>query len=44
MEYIEQLSPKLSREVGKALKEVKEGKCLTIDMSDRKKVKKLLGI
>ena len=43
-EYVEQLSDELSAEVGVALEQIKNGEYVTIDMSDRKKVKKYMGI
>ena len=43
-EYIEQLSDDQSAELGVALEEVKNGDIINIDMFDRKKVKKYLGI
>lgn len=43
-DYVEQLSDELSTELGLALEEVKNGDIINIDMSDRKKVKKYLGI
>lgn len=43
-DYVEQLSDEQSDELGIALEEVKNGDIINIDMSDRKKVKKYLGL
>lgn len=43
-DYVEQLSDELSAEVGVALEQIKNGEYVTIDMSDRQKVKKYMGI
>lgn len=43
-DYVEQLSDEQSDEVGLALNQIKNGEFVNIDMSDRQKVKKYLGV
>ena len=43
-DYVEQLPDELSAEVGLAMNDRKKGDFVDIDMSDRKKVKKYLGM
>lgn len=43
-DYVEELSDEQSAEVGLALNQIKNGEFVEIDMSDRQKVKKHLGV
>jgi addiction module RelB/DinJ family antitoxin len=43
-DYVEELSDEQSAEVGLAIDQIKKGKFVNIDMSDRQKVKKYLGV
>jgi addiction module RelB/DinJ family antitoxin len=43
-DYVEELSDEQSVEVGLALDQIKHGEFVDIDMSDRQKVKKYLGV